>query len=47
MGVGDGRYFLRQTLERDWVQYADEITAERNFGCFTAYFIYQSVRAKG
>jgi serine/threonine-protein kinase len=28
MGVGDGRYFLRRVLEREWVQYADEITAQ-------------------
>jgi serine/threonine-protein kinase len=29
MGVGDGRYFLRRVLEREWVQYADEVTAQR------------------
>jgi serine/threonine-protein kinase len=32
MGVGDGRYFLRRALERDWVQYADEVTADRGSG---------------
>ncbi|MBX3262485.1 MAG: serine/threonine protein kinase [Labilithrix sp.] len=29
MGVGDGRYFLRKALEREWSQYAEEITAPR------------------
>ncbi|MDF2691648.1 MAG: serine/threonine protein kinase [Labilithrix sp.] len=29
MGVGDGRYFLRKALEREWSQYAEEITAQR------------------
>ena len=27
MGVGDGRYFLRKALEREWAQFAEEITA--------------------
>ncbi|MBX3221249.1 MAG: serine/threonine protein kinase [Labilithrix sp.] len=29
MGVGDGRYFLRKALEREWSQYAEEITTPR------------------
>ena len=29
MGVGDGRYFLRSALEREWFQYAEEITTPR------------------
>ncbi len=28
MGVGDGRYFLRKALEREWTQHADEITTQ-------------------
>jgi eukaryotic-like serine/threonine-protein kinase len=32
MGVGDGRWFLRRALEREWEKYAEEVTAERNFG---------------
>jgi serine/threonine protein kinase len=31
MGVGDGRYFLRRVLEREWTEYADEVTAEHKF----------------
>lgn len=31
MGVGDGRYFLRKALEREWTQHADEITAQTSF----------------
>ena len=34
MGVGDGRYFLRSALERDWVEHADEITAPTSFPRF-------------
>jgi eukaryotic-like serine/threonine-protein kinase len=30
MGVGDGRYFLRKALEREWSQYAEEITTPRS-----------------
>lgn len=29
MGVGDGRYFLRKALEREWSQYVEEVTAPR------------------
>ena len=28
MGVGDGRYFLRKALEREWTQHAEEITKQ-------------------
>jgi len=30
MGVGDGRYFLRSALQREWQEYAEEITCERD-----------------
>jgi serine/threonine-protein kinase len=30
MGVGDGRYFLRRALERDFSQHREEITADRD-----------------
>lgn len=32
MGVGDGRYFLRSALEREWSQYAEEVTCEHPLG---------------
>jgi eukaryotic-like serine/threonine-protein kinase len=28
MGVGDGRYFLKSALQREWSEYAEEITCE-------------------
>jgi serine/threonine-protein kinase len=31
MGVGDGRYFLRKALEREWAEYAEEITSQKPF----------------
>jgi serine/threonine-protein kinase len=31
MGVGDGRYFLRSALEREWSQSIEEVTCERHF----------------
>jgi hypothetical protein len=30
MGVGDGRYFLKSALHREWSEYAEEITSERD-----------------
>lgn len=30
MGVGDGRYFLKSALQREWSEYAEEITSERD-----------------
>jgi eukaryotic-like serine/threonine-protein kinase len=31
MGVGDGRYFLRRTLDHEWRDGSDEVTAERTY----------------
>jgi serine/threonine-protein kinase len=32
MGVGDGRYFLRKVLAREWPQFAEETTLQRSLG---------------
>jgi len=31
MGVGDGRWFLRSALQREWAEHAEEITAEKTY----------------
>lgn len=31
MGVGDGRWFLRSALQREWAEHVDEITAEKAY----------------
>jgi serine/threonine-protein kinase len=45
MGVGDGRYFLRRVLEREWVQRAEEVTAEH--GLLRARALARQARAQG
>lgn len=31
MGVGDGRYFLRSALQREWSEHCEEITSEKSY----------------